>query len=364
MANICFIHYDFTIVGGVRTVCENLTAQLLKEHNIQILSLCKTGKGDCAVFPAGITHTFLLEKEYRLRWMLIKCFWTLIRYLKQNKIDVAFVLTEYPGLISVPVQPFVKTKFVFCDHGSIMSQWNDKKLRFMRKMASKCSDKTVVLTDESRKAYLERFPLKEEKVCRIYNWLDKNLYHSPCYRPDAKRILSVGRFGKEKGYDMLLKIAALVLPAHPDWQWELCGDGEMFEQIKAESETMGLSGQLIFKGTVSGMDKLYQEYSLCVLTSYREGLPLVLLEAKANRLPLLSFDIVTGPREIIRDGVNGVLVPPYDIELFAKRLSELMEKRELRIAYSEKSCLDLEKFSEETILQQWKDLISEVKNEK
>lgn len=364
MANICFIHYDFSIVGGTKTVCANLTAQLMKEHTVSILSLANTGMGTEEPLPQGVRHSYLLEKDHRLRWMVIKCFPKLIRYLKQNKIDVAFVLCEYPGLISTPVQPFVKTKFVFCDHGAIMSQWNDKKLRFMRRVASKASDCTVVLTDASRKAYLERFSLGDNKVRRIYNWIDDGVYRSPRYRSGQKRVITAGRFGPEKGYDMLLEIAHRVLPQRPDWKWDLYGNGETFEDIKTKCGEMGLSGQLTFKGTVRGLDRLYQDYSIFVLPSYREGLPVALLEAKANRLPAVSFDIVTGPGEMICDGVNGALVPAYDIELFAKRLGELMDSPSLREQYSEKTGLDLEKFSPQTVLQQWKDLIVELTDEK
>ena len=96
-----------------------------------------------------------------------------------------------------------------------------------------------------------------------------------------------------------------------------------------------------------------------VLTSYREGLPLVLIEAKANALPLVSFDVISGPREIISHGEDGILIPPYDTEKMAEEIYELLEKPEKRLRLSENSQNNLDLFSKETILSQWKALIQE-----
>ena len=87
---------------------------------------------------------------------------------------------------------------------------------------------------------------------------------------------------------------------------------------------------------------------------------MVLLEAKANGLPLVSFDIETGPDEIIRDGVNGFLIPPYDTEIMAERICQLIENNDLRKRFSDNAKLDLEKFSSDRIIEQWNDLIKDV----
>ncbi len=96
-----------------------------------------------------------------------------------------------------------------------------------------------------------------------------------------------------------------------------------------------------------------------VLTSYREGLPLVLLEAKANHLPSVSFDIVSGPAEIIEDGIDGILVPPYDTERMAEEIYKLLTDRERRVEMSEHCSDNQKEFEREKILNQWKALIEE-----
>ena len=121
----------------------------------------------------------------------------------------------------------------------------------------------------------------------------------------------------------------------------------------------GLEKNVILKGLTNHMEKCYQNHAMYVLTSYREGLPLVLIEAKANALPLVSFDVISGPREIISHGEDGILIPPYDTEKMAEEIYELLEKPEKRLRLSENSQNNLELFSKETILSQWKALIQE-----
>lgn len=108
----------------------------------------------------------------------------------------------------------------------------------------------------------------------------------------------------------------------------------MFEEIQQRIEKEGLENNVHLMGLTDHMESCYQGHSMYVLTSYREGLPLVLIEAKANALPLVSFDIVSGPREIIRDGEDGKLIPPYDTEKMAGVIYELLKKPEERLRLS------------------------------
>lgn len=134
----------------------------------------------------------------------------------------------------------------------------------------------------------------------------------------------------------------------------------MFDEIRARVQRERLAEHVILHGLTDEMEKCYRGHAMYVLTSYREGLPLVLLEAKANHLPLVSFDIVSGPAEIITDGEDGMLVPPYDTERMAECIYELLENRGKREALSARSGLNMHHFSKEAILSQWKSLIADL----
>ena len=96
------------------------------------------------------------------------------------------------------------------------------------------------------------------------------------------------------------------------------------------------------------------------MTSRREGLGMVLLEAKAKKLPLVSFDIHAGPSDIIRDGIDGYLVPPFDTDAMAEKICYLIEHPEARKDFSNHAYGNIDKFRKETILEKWKKLIGEM----
>ncbi|MBR2432813.1 MAG: glycosyltransferase, partial [Clostridia bacterium] len=171
---------------------------------------------------------------------------------------------------------------------------------------------------------------------------------------------TVGRISEEKGFDMLSEIAKRVFARCPDWEWHIMGDGPDREKLEAKIAEYALEKNIVMHGMVKNASESFGEYSIMALTSYREGLPLILLEAKAKKLPCVSFDVVTGPAEIIRDGVNGYLIPPYDCDAFADKLCALAESEELRQDFSDNALLDVDKFKKEKILKLWFELIEKL----
>ena len=180
------------------------------------------------------------------------------------------------------------------------------------------------------------------------------------YQRDTKKIMTAGRLEYEKGYDRLIDIAKQVLPQHPDWEWHIYGKGKLYKVIDRKIRDNKLERQLILKGMSNELLEEYHNYAIFALTSYIEGLPLVLLEAKVNHVPSISFNILTGPSEIINDGYNGYLIQDGDISSFAEKLGILMESDDLRYTFSCHTCEGIDKFRKNEILKQWKALFSKL----
>ena len=138
------------------------------------------------------------------------------------------------------------------------------------------------------------------------------------------------------------------------------GDDQIKEKLVAELEEGGVITQVSFKGNVKGIENIYPNHGIYVMTSRYEGLPLVLLEAKQYELPIVSFNCPTGPSEIVLDSENGYLIDNFDTNEMSDKVCKLIEDEELRGRFSENSLNDTEKFSKERILQQWIDLIEEM----
>ena len=123
-----------------------------------------------------------------------------------------------------------------------------------------------------------------------------------------------------------MKVASEVLPKFPDWQWDIFGQGEDLEELIRLAKEAQIDEQMHFNGQVTDLYERYKQYSIMVMTSRYEGFPMTLLEGIGNGLPLVSFDIPTGPSEIIDDGENGYLLQEGDINGMVYRLDQPHEQ--------------------------------------
>ena len=172
----------------------------------------------------------------------------------------------------------------------------------------------------------------------------------------AKRVLAVGRLEWVKGYDRLINAWKIVSDKHPDWHLDIFGTGTMEQNLKQQQLALGLEDKMTIHPATSTINKEYSKSSILALTSHFEGLSLVLLEAMQTGVPCVAFNCPYGPCAIIDDGENGFLVPDGDIMMFANKISELIENRDLIRRFSKAALEKSNHFSVEVIMRQWKDL--------
>lgn len=358
MKRICLVPFDLSVTGGVEQVTVGLSAKLCDFYDVYIYAITRTGDKLAYELDPRLTYYEGLRGKDRLRYMIKNTFPRFRKFIKENKIETVLLMENHPAFITLWARFFLGVKFIYCDHGSLQNEWHKKDITGMRLFCTLLSNLTVVLTEKTRQDYMKKFHIRPRKVKCIYNWIDpKLLSKRKPYDAGSRKIMSVGRMGREKGYDLLVKAALKVLPSHPDWEWHIYGEGETSQMISKQIIKEGLDSQLILKGNEPNVHGLYHQYALLVLPSYREGLPLVLLEAKASGLPMVSFDIVTGPNEIIEDGVNGYLIKPYDCQEMADKIASLLDNQEMREEFAGNTKLNLKKFEQQQILTQWRSVI-------
>lgn len=171
-----------------------------------------------------------------------------------------------------------------------------------------------------------------------------------------KQIIAVGRYVRQKGFDRLIKAWKMVAVEHPDWVLKIYGDGGMRDQLQRLVEESGLSGKCLLEHTVSDIDRKMKESAIFVLSSRFEGFGLVIVEAMACGLPVVSFACPCGPRDIISDGVDGFLVEDGDCKGLAEAINRLIEDRDLRCSMGKNARLKAEQYTIEKIGRQWMDL--------
>ena len=361
MKNICFFSCDYQM-GGANVVAVNIARGLSSKYNVHMAAAFDTAD---LQLPDGVIYkSFSLERK-RILKMHRELAPKFLRYVEENSIDVVFAIGYFSAFYIAPFFKKSKCKFVFCEHGAPANQLSDKKATIMRKLLVRRYDMTVALTKRSEQDFVKIIGASPKKVCYIYNWIDENTMAADAvYKTESKKILTVGRISAEKGFDMLADIAKGVFSKHPDWEWHIMGDGPCREEFETKIREYGIEKNIVMHGAVSGACEQFGDYSIMALTSYREGLPLVLLEAKAKKLPCISFDVVTGPSEIIRDSVNGILVPMYDIGMYTEKLCALIEDEKMRQSFSDNAFLDIDKFKKEKIICEWTELTESLSEKK
>jgi glycosyltransferase involved in cell wall biosynthesis len=173
-----------------------------------------------------------------------------------------------------------------------------------------------------------------------------------------KVVTTVARLAQEKGIDMLLDAWALAVAAHPGWTLRIYGAGEDEQILKQQSARLGIDGSVEWMGRTSDVPRALYGASIFTQPSRAEGFPLTLLEAMVTGLPCVAFDVAPGVREIIQDGVDGLLAQPGNIQSFAQQLGRLMGDMQLRDRMGDRAAENIQRYSTEEIVRRWEDLFA------
>ena len=201
----------------------------------------------------------------------------------------------------------------------------------------------------------ERFELEGfNNVAVMHNPLP--FYPEKVSALDAPIVVSAGRYASEKGYDRLIDAFARVAPDYPEWQLRIFGHGPLQERLTKQAASLGLADRVSVPGLAADIEAELAASSVFALSSIHEGLPMVLAEAMACGVPAVAFDCAPGVREIVTDGVDGLVVPPRNVAALADGLARLMGDADLRKRYGAAARDNVRKFAPDAVLAQWEEV--------
>lgn len=176
----------------------------------------------------------------------------------------------------------------------------------------------------------------------------------------AKRVIAVGRLDYQKGFDRLINAWKLIQLSgrFNEWRLDIFGQGEWKDMLNRMIHEGDIADTASIHNPTKEIGNEYAKSSMLVMSSNYEGFPMVMIEAMACGLPVVSYDFKCGPKDIIDEGSNGLLVREGDIDGLASAMMKLMSAEQLRQRMSENAKKVVETYSEENVMRQWLDLFA------
>lgn len=361
----CYPNIEYR--GGIERVIAN-KANYLVQHNCEVCIVTTDQRGRPNAFPLDErVKCYDLDINYSLNWnrpFLKKIYhyfmdrWKhkrrLASFLKEQKPDIVVSAFRQEETILPQLKDgskkIVEFHFsrVFFDY-SYRKCWHGylDKYHYARMVSAiKKYDKFILLTHE------------DEVNWKGYNNIEviPNAQSFQCEQPaplEQPRAIAVGRYVFQKGFDRLIEAWKIVHQRTEGWTLHLVGDGELRNELQAQIDSSGLRNVVFLDGISTQIKEEYLKSSFLVCTSRFEGFGMMMLEAESVGLPVVSFACPCGPRDLIKDGENGFLVPNGDIDGLAERIIYLIEHPQERKEMGRKAFEYAGNFSQEKVMAQW-----------
>jgi glycosyltransferase involved in cell wall biosynthesis len=224
----------------------------------------------------------------------------------------------------------------------------------IRSLAYAFADAVVVQTNDAAQWCREHFRLKALEV--IPNPVFRSVISRASGHGERHRVVAAGRLTLQKGFDWLIEAFSRLAVTHSNWDLVIYGEGEERSLLEGLIDRYNLSGRVFLPGWSNRLQDEFSEADVFVLSSRFEGFPNVLCEAMAAGLPVVSFDCPSGPGDIVRENVDGYLVPLGDLQSLQERLAVLMDSPSLRLEMGRRAREVVDRFSVDEVVEQWEAL--------
>ena len=360
---ICFMIRDITERAGVERVQINLANALTaRGDKISIWSCyCRNGfpcfelssnvevsYGRRKPLPFFLEHPWLMF-AFEYPWLMLAFALFVFRRRPQwivvtdtNRLFAALLGALVPGV-----------RLAVWEHFPLSVRMTRARERMTRRVAGILAERIVTLTGRDTALYVKHYS-RSDRVAAI-----PNIVRLPAQTGVDRRqeILAVGRLSPQKGFDFLLQAWLLASEKLPGWSLRIMGEGPMRDQLLQLTTSLGIESTVFFESFASDPYPFYSNCGIFVLSSRWEGLPTVLMEAMVCGAPCISFDCPNGPRELIRNGVNGILLPPENIDALAEAIVRLGNDPMLRRTIGAEARRLSAQVSDSSVVAQWHALL-------
>ncbi|MCT6876066.1 glycosyltransferase family 4 protein [Frischella perrara] len=340
MKKIIFIVNSLKHRSGVERVVSLLANELSQYYAIEIINR-NTSFNQCAYPLNGNVKVKVISGK------LPTFFFSVKKYLSMIKPDV--IIIHNMGKLSL-LMSLLPRRYNLWSYEHVSRVSRPKWINWLGKNLYKRFDKIITLTYEDKIEY-EKLAFNIDVVFNPspYELVDN-------YNVVSKSIIAAGRLTHQKGFDLLIRAWDLIANKYPDWRLDIYGEGIDKQKLKDQIDIANINN-IHLLGSSNDMEHVYKNASFYVMSSRYEGLPMVLIEAQTFALPIVSFNCPYGPKEIITNDEDGILVENGNIEQLATSIESLIISESKRISMSKNAIESAKRFSIKNIITEWRRLL-------
>ncbi|WP_236240667.1 glycosyltransferase family 4 protein [Streptomyces sp. CC228A] len=372
------IHTIYGIGGTIRTTL-NLAEELAARHDVEIVSVFRHRDIPLFSIDPRITVVPLVdtrptsptcEKQHPDQLTPAAFFpRTEARHQEYSKLtdervrahyatsDADVVIGTRPGLVAYAAQ-FAPRGAVLIGQEHMTHHHHKPELREEIRPHLEALDAFVTVSEGDAEVWREQMRLPATRVLCIPNSVP-----APMVAPSDQSgttVVAAGRLSKEKQYDVLITAFAKVAEARPEWTLRICGWGPEKARLRARIDRLGLNNHVFLMGPRSPIEPEWAKGAIAASTSRHESFGMTLVESMRCGVPMVSTDCDYGPREIIKDGEDGLLVPVGDADAVAGALLALIDDEDLRRSMGQAALRNARRFDPAAIAAQYTDLFAEL----
>jgi glycosyltransferase involved in cell wall biosynthesis len=362
---IVIVTLDFTLQGGIERVV-SLLANSFNDSgvDVKVVSLFKKHQYASYRLNPCVELVYMSDSAFTVNGFKAKIisYYSLFSNILKLTIKSEGVILSTLTNISCALGLFkffnTKLKFIAAEHSQYFAHGSI--IRRLRKFFYKKADAVVTLTENDAALFSEFIP--DNKLFVINNPVSFACSHSSSLV--YKKLVSIGRLVPVKGYLKLVEALVPFFTKYPDWVFHLYGEGELRSALEAKITSLSLESNIILKGFSTNLSADIVNSSIYLCSSETEAFPMSFLEAFSAGIPVVSVDCPVGPKEIINDGYNGLLLGrAHMFTDFSQAFTYLIENTDVYKKMSMNTILSAEKYSISNINQQWLSLFQNtVKN--
>ncbi|TCK36529.1 glycosyltransferase involved in cell wall biosynthesis [Paraburkholderia sp. BL8N3] len=351
--------------GGAESVAATLVNAWVERGDSVTLVATYSGRGTCN-YPVSERVKFvyladLVTRRGRGPLAFGARFMTLRALMRDSRPDVIVSFLTNVNITTILASRGLGIPIIVSEHTNPLADRRSLFWKLMCRFVYPKADLLTLLTDGVVAPFRKVVPGMKD-IAVMPNPLPDGLFQLERQAPAArKRVISLGRLHKIKQFDLMIRAFALLADEFPDWDLWIWGEGPERAVLEAQIGQLGMGGRIFLPGRTLTPWAELAKAQVFAMSSSHEGLPMALMESMAMGLPVVSFDCPSGPKELTRDGEDGLLIPPGDANSMAAALRRLISDDHYRAELGRKASISVrERYSLKTILRIWDELFERV----